>query len=145
MMSVLSWTLSLIMDEGEASQSMLLCQRTNQLKVLHLDLENQAKKALLLFQQVVPLLFQQVVPHFFHESKDVGGCSSGLSKSQIAKLQRSCCGAQAPGIPKSFRKLINNSLMMSNPKVFIVVCKTFERSISWITNLASRFLNQSGM
>jgi hypothetical protein len=131
--------LDLLAEDGEASQSNML-QTMNRLRTLNLDSEYQAKAL---------AAFQLEVPRFFHGSKDVGGYSSGSGESQLANLpnvkawnqgqgsKKKLLERKLPGIRQSFRNLINNSLMSSNPKVYSIAIEALERSISWIINLAS--------
>jgi len=131
--------LELAAGDGEASQSAML-KTLNSLRTLNLDSEYQAKTL---------AAFQLEVPRFFHGTKDVGGFASGVGESQLGNLptykiwsqgqgsKKKLLDRKLPNIRASFRNLIINSLMHSNPRVYNLAIEALERSISWITNLSS--------
>jgi hypothetical protein len=131
--------LELLGEEGEITQAMML-QTMNRLKTLNLDSEYQAK---------VLSSFQLEVPQFFHGCKDVGGYSSKAGESQLGRLPTYKSWNQGPGskkkllerklpnIRQSFRTLILNAFMVSNPVMYVIAMQALERTLSWITSLAS--------
>jgi hypothetical protein len=131
--------LDIVAADGETSQSSML-QTLNRLRTLELTSEYQAKS-------IAAFLLE--VPRFFHGPSESGAYASGAGESQLSKLpnikswnqgqgsRKKLLERKLPGIRQSFRTLITNSLMSQNPRMYSIATEALERSISWITSLAS--------
>ena len=131
--------LDIVSADSVTSQSNML-QTLNRLKNLDLDTEYEAKA-------IAAFLLE--VPRFFHGASESGSFASGSGESQLSMLptykswslgqssRQKLLARKLQGIRQSFRGLISNSLLMSNPRMHAIAIEALDRSISWIISFGS--------
>ena len=131
--------LDIVAADGVTSQTQML-QTFNRLKNLGLSSEYEAKA-------IAAFLLE--VPRFFHGPSESGSFASGAGESQLSMVptfkawsqgqgsRKKLLERKLPGIRASMRVLIRDTLQGSNPRVYSLAIEALDRSISWITSLAS--------